>query len=735
MKRMLALLLCLALLCPMVLAAEPESGAWSRTEPGGRYVTVRLEAPAEAADLDWGEQRLLTVRYADTKEPVPLTSDYYGRENVLFATVPAADADRPLEVFQAPGPSYPDCVRDWGDGPYQAVPIGTHELTARGLICGDGAGNLNRERTMTRAEAAALFARLLSLEPGEDPGYADVPESAWYHDDVAAVYGAGIVSADVCFRPGDPVTRAEFVVMFARALEYVGYLAAPEGETALTLTDAAAIPAWALPAYEAFTAAGVGLASHTGTVTEVPTGQADPMTGEQAFTCRADPGLPMTREGAIECLYFTLRDITWYPTDLAIRWGFDETVPTVDGSTSTYPYTEALFGRLFHNYRRHPDFPAAHSKSYASYERLIAGEVDALFAATPPSADLVAQAEKAGVKLESVPIAYDAMVFFTNGANKVDGLTRQQIQDIYVYGRYDNWKELGGDDAALLPYRRNVDSGSHALMEQYFLEGGKLSLSPDVHNVLTSYAMSSALTDVADAMTTDPPAYAIGYSVYYYYNNNLILMFGDNSTLKLLAVDGVYPNEKTIADGSYPLAGYNYVVYRADAPQDSPARQLADFLLTREGQQIVASAGFGPVLSDPKGDLEIQLPGWTVEAVWQAPAGDSYTAISRNADGTLLRGSWLRRGTVWGEFLLSDCPVPEAGKLSAGRLQWVDSFVFGMVGAGGPYTVRLTDDQGLVQTAEVPGGGYFHFFTEGEPVTLELLRNGQVIDTCTDFST
>ena len=39
-------------------------------------------------------------------------------------------------------------------------------------------------------------------------------------------------------------------------------------------------------------------------------------------------------------------------------------------------------------------------------------------------------------------------------------------------------------------------------------EGGKLSLSPDVHNVLTSYAMSSALTDVAGAMTTDPLAYA-----------------------------------------------------------------------------------------------------------------------------------------------------------------------------------------------------------------------------------
>ena len=108
--------------------------------------------------------------------------------------------------------------------------------------------------------------------------------------------------------------------------------------------------------------------------------------------------------------------------------------------------------------------------------------------------------------------------------------------------------------------------------------------------------------------------------------------------------------------------------------------------------------------------------------------------ISRNPDGTLLRSSWLRRNTVWGELLWEDRQVPEAGKLSAGRLRWDDSFVFGMAGAGGPYTVRLTDDQGQVQTAEVKGGGYIHFFTEGEPVTLELLKNGQVIDTWTEFS-
>jgi ABC-type phosphate transport system substrate-binding protein len=732
MKRILAVLLCLALLCPMALAAEPDR-TWSRTEPGGRYVTLRLEAPAELADLDWSGQRNVAVRYADTGEPAPL-NDYMAGENVVFVTVPASRADRPLEVYQAEEIHFPDCVRDWGDGPYQDVPAGTYELTARGLIQGDGAGNLKPDRSMTRAELAVLLARLLSLEPGEDPGYADVAEDAWYYDAVSGLRTAGIVSADTVFRPDQPVTRAEFMVLFARAMEYVGWLTLPEEAGAeLEFLDAADIPAWALPAYEAFAAVDAAVVSYSGSVTQVPTGQPDPITGEQTYDLLAEPHRAITRDVVIESLYFTLRDLPWYPTELAIELGFDETMPTVDGSTSTYPYTEALFTKLFLNYRRHPDFPAVHSTSHTSYERLIAGEVDVLFAATPPSADLMAQAEKAGVKLESVPIAHDAMVFFTNAQNKVDGLTRQQIQDIYVYGKYDNWQQLGGDDAVLLPYRRNVDSGSHALMEQYFLEGGKLSLSPDVHNVLTSHAMSSALTDVVDALSTDPPAYAIGYSVYYYYTGNFQFLFGDGDDfLKLLAVDGVYPTDATIADGSYPLAGYNYVVYRADAPKDAPARRLADFMLSTEGQGIVASAGFGPLHSDPESDLATQLPGWTVEEVFLAPNGTEYLALSRNDSDGALRGSWLRRSTWWGELLCNECQMPEDGKVSAAYLQNGPSFVFGLVGSGGPFTVRLTDDQGAVQTQAVAGGS-FHFLTDGKPVRLELLRGETVVDTDTEF--
>ena len=44
MKRILELGLCLALLCPAARAAEEAKG-WSRSEPGGDYVTLRGPCP------------------------------------------------------------------------------------------------------------------------------------------------------------------------------------------------------------------------------------------------------------------------------------------------------------------------------------------------------------------------------------------------------------------------------------------------------------------------------------------------------------------------------------------------------------------------------------------------------------------------------------------------------------------------------------------------------------------
>ena len=281
------------------------------------------------------------------------------------------------------------------------------------MIQGDHAGNLNPDAALTRAEAFALICRLLSLEPGGDPGYADAEPGDWYYDTASAARAGGLAAEDAYFHPDRLVTRGELTVMAARAMEAAGWLTIPEGGTAaeLTLVDAGEIPDWALASYLAFDKQGLGI------FTQRSTGETDPVYGEPGVEELAEWDRPATRGEAITLLDNARTRLPWYPAQTAIDWGFDETMPVVDGSTSTYPYTRAVYGALFWNYDNHPQFPESHSKSHESYERLINGEVDALFAATLPSEELKAQAEAAGVELEYIPIAYDAMVFFTNAEN------------------------------------------------------------------------------------------------------------------------------------------------------------------------------------------------------------------------------------------------------------------------------------------------------------------------------
>ena len=127
-------------------------------------------------------------------------------------------------------------------------------------------------------------------------------------------------------------------------------------------------------------------------------------------------------------------------------------------------------------------------------------------------------------------------------------------------------------------------------MEKHFLNGN--DIHPKIKAETTSVTMSNVLTDVMDAKTDDPKGFGLGYSIYYYFNN-MDLFYDTKSQLKLLEIDGIYPNDETIADGTYPLSNNTYIVLRKDTPPDSPARKMAEFMLTDEGQTCVELAGYG----------------------------------------------------------------------------------------------------------------------------------------------
>ena len=500
------------------------------------------------------------ARYADTKEPIPLSDCYDG---FVFATVPAEFADRKIELFEVA----PITFADEDSTAYEFFVM--RELSAYGIIRGNAKGEARPYDPITRAEAVAMVVRFLGIGQQADLKFSDVKECDWFYSAVSSAYRAGIVRGDSnsSFSPDRPVSREEAIVMVARAIDYAGlgnFLA--EGQYG---NDTTLISPWAEEAYRL-------LGGHV-------------IYDMEGSECLLVPQKAATRAEVGKLLFDVQRCAQIYPSQNAVTFGLEE-MPVIDGSTSTYPFTQSVYGMLFSNGQMHPDRPVSHSKSHASYQRLINGEVDMLFASVYPASDILQMAKENGVELELIPIARDAMIFFTNSDNPADGLTKEQISRIYVDNAYKNWSEVGGPDAKLYPYCRNNDSGSHAQMERHFLNGNEIHET--IRKETTSVSMSNVLTDVMDAKTEEPLGYGLGYSIYYYFRN-MDVFYETETYLKLLAIDGVYPTDETIANNTYPLSNNTYIVLRSDTPKDAPARRLAEFMLTEDGQQCVENAGYG----------------------------------------------------------------------------------------------------------------------------------------------
>ena len=253
--------------------------------------------------------------------------------------------------------------------------------------------------------------------------------------------------------------------------------------------------------------------------------------------------------------------------------------PKVDGSTATIPLSEAfgaaVMGLSIEEAREY----IVHNTTHDAYVNLINRKADIIFV-TSPSADELASAKVSGVELKVVPIVSEGFVFLTSSENPIKGLSLQQIRDIYS-GKITNWKDVGGTDKKIIAYQRPENSGSQTGMLDLVIGPDEI-MKPPMEKVI---AEMGQLVDAVSVYTND--ADAIGYSYYYYVTD-----MWENDKVKLLAVDGVYPDKKTISDGSYPIRTAYYAVMRADEPKDSNAAKLLNWILSEQGQQIAEEAGY-----------------------------------------------------------------------------------------------------------------------------------------------
>ena len=262
-----------------------------------------------------------------------------------------------------------------------------------------------------------------------------------------------------------------------------------------------------------------------------------------------------------------------------------EDYPKVDASLATQPLTTAFIKNFTGADTEITEEYLDYTNTHPAYIRLVDGEVD-LIVVTEPSKEELEYAKQKNVELEIVPVVKEGFVFYVNAENEVSNLKLEEIQKIYT-GEIKNWNEVGGKDEKIRPFQRPENSGSQTGMLSLVMKDKKM-MKPETEDLIET--MSEIINIVSDY---DNGLNSIGYS-YYYYATTMYDTIDSNvaDRIKLLSIDGVYPNNTTIKNGAYPLQTSYYIVTRKDTEVDRSTRKLLNAMLSDRGQAIAEEVGY-----------------------------------------------------------------------------------------------------------------------------------------------
>lgn len=185
--------------------------------------------------------------------------------------------------------------------------------------------------------------------------------------------------------------------------------------------------------------------------------------------------------------------------------------------------------------------------------------------------------QDAGKVFTETIVAFDALAVIVNPSNKVNQLTREQIESIYT-GKVTNWKELGGDDMKIVVYSRESSSGTFEFFKEHVMN--KKNFAPTAMLMPATGAIVQSVSQTKGA---------IGYVGLAYLETNV-------KALKVSYDKGVtfiIPSVENAMNKTYPISRPLYYYYLNSA--EKAVKPLIDFILSSEGQQIVREIGYVPV--------------------------------------------------------------------------------------------------------------------------------------------
>lgn len=174
-------------------------------------------------------------------------------------------------------------------------------------------------------------------------------------------------------------------------------------------------------------------------------------------------------------------------------------------------------------------------------------------------------------KLDATVVGLDGIALVVNPANKLEDISLENLAKVYS-GEITNWKELGGDDKAIVVIGREDGSGTRDGFESIVMGDKEPKYAQELEST------GSVINAVA---TTDG---AIGYAS----------LANVDETVKALKIGGVEATEENVKSGAYEVQR-PFICATLKGTDNKLVKAYLDFILSEEGQALVLAQGAVPV--------------------------------------------------------------------------------------------------------------------------------------------
>lgn len=215
---------------------------------------------------------------------------------------------------------------------------------------------------------------------------------------------------------------------------------------------------------------------------------------------------------------------------------------------------------------------------------LISGTCDIAMSSRNIKQKEIELAKQKGIDPCEIKVALDGVAVVVNPKNPVSKLTLDQLADIFT-AKITNWKQVGGNDSQIVILSREVNSGTHVYFKEHVLRKNDPASTVEFANSALMLPSSQA---IADEVAGNPDAigyYGMGY-------------ISDKQKALSIAKDANSPYEVPTIDnvisGKYPISR-PLLLYTNGQPKGI-VKKFVDFVLSKEGQDIVIKTDFVPVI-------------------------------------------------------------------------------------------------------------------------------------------